>query len=87
MINERDNPVAWAMLLTELDEAREHLEALIKQMSESGAIDEESEFPVYLGHIYAHLNRAWHSRNQDESISEDQWPLYSQFPKDINPVG
>ncbi len=87
MINEKENPVAWAMLLTELDEAREHLEALINQMSKSGTIDEESEFPVYLGHVYAHLNRVWHSRNQDEPISEEQWPLYSQFPKDIKPVG
>lgn len=49
MINEKENPVAWAMLLTELDEAREHLDALINQISEAGAINEESEFPVYLG--------------------------------------
>jgi hypothetical protein len=87
MINNKENPVAWAMLITELDEAREHLEDLINEMSESGAIDDESEFSVYLGHVYAHLNRAWHSRNQDEEISEKQWLVFSQFPKDIKPVG
>lgn len=87
MINERNNPVAWAMLITELDEAREHLEALISKMSESGEMDEQSEFSVYLGHVYAHLNRAWHSRNHNEEISEEQWPVFSQFPKDIKPVG
>ncbi|MFA5982983.1 MAG: hypothetical protein WC782_03115 [Methylococcaceae bacterium] len=56
-------------------------------MTESGVIDEESEFTVYLGHVYSHLNRAWHSRNQVEEISREQWLLSSQFPKDINPVG
>lgn len=75
------------MLIMELDEAREHLEALVNEMTESGVIDEESEFTVYLGHVYSHLNRAWHSRNQVEEISREQWLLSSQFPKDINPVG
>ena len=86
MINKKENPVSWALLLTELDEAREHLESLITEMNEAGAI-EDSEFVVQLGHVYAHLNRAWHSRNQDGEITEEQWPVFSQFPKDIKPVG
>lgn len=86
MINNKENPVAWALLLTELDEAREHIEELTNKMNKEGSI-EESEYSVYLGHIYAHLNRAWHSRNQDGEITEEQWPVYSRFPKDVNPVG
>lgn len=86
MINRNENPVAWALLLTGLDDAREHLEGLVNEMNEAGAI-EESEFAVQLGHVYAHLNRSWHSRNQDQEISKEQWPVFSQFPKGINPVG
>ncbi|MCA9467706.1 MAG: hypothetical protein KC643_19980 [Nitrospira sp.] len=86
MINKNDNPVAWALLLTELDEAHKHLESLTTAMMEKGTI-EESDFAVHLGHVYAHLNRVWHSRNQDEQITEEQWPVFSQFPKDIKPVG
>lgn len=86
MINKTENPVSWTLLLTELDEAREHLESLTNKMNETGSID-DSEFSVDLGHVYAHLNRAWHSRNQDAEITEEQWPVFSQFPKDIKPVG
>ena len=86
MINQSDNCVAWALLLTGLDEAQEHLKALVDQMHSAGFID-EPEFATYLGHVYAHLNRAWHARNQEEDISEEQWPVFSQFPKDIKPVG
>lgn len=86
MINEKDNPVAWALLLSELDEVQEHLAELKSELSEAGAMDDE-EFAVYLGHVYAHLNRVWHSRNQDSEITKEQWPVYSQFPSDIKPVG
>jgi len=86
MINQKDHYVTWALLLTEIDEAREHLEGLANKMAQAGKID-ESDFSVDLGHVYAHLNRAWHSRNQIEEISEDQWPVFSRFPEDLNPVG
>ena len=86
MINAQQQYVAWSGLLTELDEAREHLEALIKSMNEASSV-EESVFAVDLGHIYAHLNRAWHSRNEPTEISEQQWAAFSAFPKDLNPVG
>ncbi|MGB5536991.1 MAG: hypothetical protein WBN08_13930, partial [Thiogranum sp.] len=86
MISNAKEPVAWALLLTELDEAREHLEKLVNVMNHAGTID-DSEFAVYLGHVYAHLNRAWNSRNQNNEITEDQWPVFSQFPRDLDPVG
>ena len=86
MITNAEEPVAWALLLTELDEAREHLEEVLKGMNDSGAI-EDSEFEVHLGHVYAHLNRAWNSRNQNTEITEEQWAVFSQFPRDLDPVG
>ena len=46
------------MLLTELDEAREHLGSLINKMAEFNVID-ESVYAVYLGHVFAQLNHAW----------------------------
>ena len=78
--------MAWALLVTELDEARGHIEELTDTMNKEGLI-EESEYSAYLGHVYAHLNRAWHSRNQDGEITDEQWPVYNQFPEDVNPVG
>ena len=57
MINRKDNPVSWSLLLMGLDEAREHLENLINEMNEAGAVD-DSHFSINLGHVYAHLNRA-----------------------------
>ena len=86
MINSKDHHLAWSGLLNELDEAREHLDDLVKEMNAAGAI-EDSEFAVYLGHVFAHLNRAWHSRNQDAAVSLEQWPSFSQFPSDLRPVG
>jgi hypothetical protein len=86
MINEKEHYVAWALLLMELDEAQEHLESLIKKMHQGGTI-EDAEFAAELGHVYAHLNRVWHSRSQESEITEEQWPVFSQFPKDLNPVG
>lgn len=86
MINNKDNPVTWALLLAELFEAREHLEELITTMSEAGAV-EETEYAVDLGHVYAHPNRAWHSRHHQEEILAGEWAAFSRFPKDLEPVG
>ncbi len=86
MINPTSHPVSWSLLVSELDEAREHLQDLVTQLAGRGQID-EAEFAVHLGHIYAHLNRVWHSRNQDSEITDEQWEPFSQFPADIRPVG
>ncbi|MCC6695915.1 MAG: hypothetical protein IT365_09840 [Candidatus Hydrogenedentes bacterium] len=86
MISQDDNPVAWALLLYELDEAREHLGKLIDELSRAGSI-EDSTFAVDLGHIYAHLNRVWHARDQSHEMSEEQRHKFSQFPTDLDPVG
>ena len=86
MIDAKEHPVAWVALLTELDEAQEHLEDLAERMRRDDDVN-ESEFAVQLGHVFAHLNRAWHSRNQASEISEQQWPTFSQFPQDLAPIG
>jgi hypothetical protein len=86
VINNKNNPVAWPLLLSELDEARDHLESLVKELVDSTEI-EESDFAVHLGHVYAHLNRAWNSRNLDTEIPEEEWEEYSRFPDDLGPVG
>ena len=86
MINESRHPVEWALLIAELDEAREHLENLVSELTASGSM-EESDFAIHLGHIYAHLNRVWNSRDLGRQITETEWHRYSQFPTDVEPVG
>ena len=60
MINLKQNPVEWASLMYELDDLNEHLESLIDEMNDKGEISVE-EYQVQIGHLYAHLNRAWNS--------------------------
>jgi len=87
MINELDHPVAWGLLLYEIEDVREHLESLVKQMSDAGRIDEE-DFAVDIRHAYAHLNRIWHSRNDGrDAIPDEDLDRYSKLPTDLDPVG
>ena len=86
MLSRAENPVAWTMLLIEMEEAHEHLRELLAQLRPQGPID-DYEFAVHLGHVYAHLNRAWHARHQVTEITEAQWEPFSQFPVDVRPVG
>jgi hypothetical protein len=82
MISEKDNPVQWALLGMELDEAKEHLAALTAEMAEAGAIDEE-DFKIQLGHVFAHLNRCWNARNLPDGLPDDKWSELSQTPADL----
>ena len=76
------------MLMYELDDAHEHLGTLISQMAEDGAIDDE-DYCVQLGHVFAHLNRAWNGRNDIEldKTSDQICSKRSQFPTDLKPGG
>ena len=51
----------------------------------------EPELRVHLGHVYAHLNRAWHMRDAATSAaldpSDEQCEAWTQFPRDLKPVG
>ena len=55
-------------------------------MAEVESVD-ESEYAVQLGHVFAHLNRAWNSRNLKGQIGDSEWQNYSAFPDDLDPVG
>ena len=86
MINQADDPVAWALMLYELEETQEHLQKLTEQMHSSGHIDNE-EFRVQISHIYGHMNRIWHRKNDaNNNIEDSQWDAYSKFPTDVNPI-
>lgn len=86
VINQADNNLAWALLMDELDDAKEHLTDLTNQMATTGRID-EADFATCLGHVYAHLNRAWHRRNQTCESTDEQRAQFTQFPQDLSPVG
>jgi len=86
LINKKDNYLEWIQLVEELDEAKDHLDRLTKEMSETDNYN-ENRFSVDLGHVYAHLNRAWNSRCSEQGILEEDWNELSKFPKDIKPVG
>lgn len=76
------------MLLYELADAHEHLGALIAELEAAGEGD-EAEFATQLGHIFAHLNRAWHGRGDPrlDTVPDDQRAQRSQYPADLPPVG
>jgi len=79
MINRTDNPVGWSLLLSELEDAHEHLGNLIKEISD-GSEYGEPELQIDLGHVYAHLNRAWRRRVIAEDFSEAEWEAARAFP-------
>lgn len=82
MINNEQHPLAWALLLTELEDTGEHLTHLIDQMSSNSRIDLE-DYRVTVRHIYQHLNRAWNARNCLDTINESEWWIHSMFPEDL----
>lgn len=85
MVNNKNNPVAWAAFSYELEDAKEHLEALINQLNIEGSMD-ESDFAVQLAHIYSHLNRSWSMRNVSRELSQEDWEHISKFPMDLSPI-
>ena len=88
MLSQEEHPVAWAMLVYELADAHEHLGALIAQLQAAGGAD-ETEFAVHLGHVFAHLNRAWHGRDDPhlDAVPDEQHAERSRYPSDLPPVG
>jgi hypothetical protein len=86
MIDRENHPVSWYAMLDELADAREHLGKLIEDLR-NAAHYTETEFRIDLGHVYAHLNRAWYQRRVDHDFSADEWMAASQFPDDLAPVG
>ncbi len=89
MVSRDGNYVAWAAVVQELDDAHEHLGELIRRMTK-GEDFSEPDLQTDLGHVYSHLNRAWHMRNatgdQVADFSDEQWRRWSQLPSDLEPV-
>jgi hypothetical protein len=81
----KDAPVGWVMLMYDLEDAQEDLGTLRTQMKNDPEFDEEC-IRVRLGHIYWHLNRAWHRRNVADELSEDEEAQAGQFPNDLLPI-
>lgn len=85
MISKKDDPVAWAAFMYELEDAKEHLEGLIADVENDPEYDEPN-LRVQIGHIYSHLNRAWHRREKKSDFNDQEWTQASQFPSDCDPV-
>lgn len=85
MISKESAPAAWGTLMCELEDAQEHLTNLISEMGSEADYDEVN-LRIDLGHVYAHLNRAWHLRHLREDPDQEQWRRASQFPKDLDPI-
>ncbi len=85
MIDRNDNPVQWALLIEELNEAHEHLGKLISEMTTDAHYD-ESRLPVDMGHIVAHLNRAWARRNCTRDLTDEEWDAFREYPQDLRPI-
>ena len=85
MISKESAPAAWATRMYELEDAQEHLATLISEMS-SQVDYGEVNLRVDLGHVFTHLNRAWHLRDLTEDLGQEQWQRAGQFPKDLDPI-
>jgi hypothetical protein len=85
MISKEGAPVEWAALMYELEDAQEHLAALISNMSSDPDYDEVN-LRIDLGHVFSHLNRAWHRREKNEGLDEAEWLEASRFPTDLDPT-
>ncbi|TRY28670.1 hypothetical protein [Aliiglaciecola sp. M165] len=85
MINQTENSLEWSTLLFELSDVVEHTQELIDEMNANGNIG-EIEYGIQIAHIYAHLNRAWNTRNLSESVTDSNREALSGFPKDIEPL-
>ena len=87
MISSTKCPVAWALMLYDLDDVGEHVAALAAEMHASGEISEE-DFKLQIAHIYAHLNRLWNGRAASAAdLERVPWSERSAFPTDISPIG
>lgn len=85
MINQKDHPLAWCMLMDDLEDAHEHLGNLIKDIT-AGPDYGEPELRIDLGHVYAHLNRAWRRRTMTEDFDDGEWETAGAFPEDLDPI-
>lgn len=86
MVDKNLDPVSFSILLDNLSDAKEHIGDLIKSVQNTEDYS-EVELAIELGHVYAHMNRAWNNRDLTDDSLEFDWDKASDFPKDIRPVG
>jgi hypothetical protein len=85
VITKEQHPVGWSALMYELEDAQEHLGRLIAEITSDPSYD-EANLRVDLGHVFSHLNRAWHGRDAAQGLAQEQWAVASKFPQDLEPV-
>lgn len=85
MIKRDTNQVAWTLFMDQLTEAHDHLGDLIEKLAIDHDYD-ESCFRVDMGHVMAHLNRAWASRNIPREITEEEWERFREYASDLPPI-
>lgn len=85
MISADGQPVEWALMVDDLREANEHLSNLLDGITQDPGYD-ESQYRVDLGHVMAHLNRAWARRNITRELTDDEWNAFRAFPQDLTPI-
>ncbi len=85
MINRSNHPLEWALFISELEDAQEHLRSLLQELETEEAVDTPS-FAIDLGHICSHLNRAWRRHDHVGDLSEIEWHEASAFPEDLKPI-
>ncbi|RDS81779.1 hypothetical protein DWU99_15220 [Dyella psychrodurans] len=83
MIDRNLQPVQWSEFMCELEDAKEHLANLIKEIEEDVTYD-ENNLRIDLGHVYAHLNRAW--RRSMRALDRGDRDFASRFPDDLKPI-
>lgn len=86
MIDPKRDPVAWSMLIDELEDAQKRLGNLVLDMTA-----DESDFRVELARVYGHLNRVWNLRDKTAPWHEGPHnPEYDvaagAFPTDLEPI-
>ena len=86
MVEREKDVVEWCLLGDTLDEAHEHLGALIKALVSRPDFN-EVDFGIQLGHIYAHLNQAWNGRNKRGDWTDADFESFSKYPSDLQPDG
>lgn len=84
MITKKSDPVSWALMMHDLEDAHEDLGALMAELADSD--DDDTGFRIRLAHIYAHLNHAWNSRNATDEAGHPEWPDQTHFPRDVEPA-
>lgn len=73
-------------ILFNLQEAKEQLDSIIKDINEEPSYD-TGEYIVDITHLYHHINTAWNARKSSEEESnmctDENFFIWRQFPEDI----